>query len=61
MIRRSEFYIAVALALTLPAAAQQIVIQPRAATALEAKGDIRVTIGMNFLRSSAPGRRPGGE
>ena len=61
MIRRSAFYIAAALALTVPAAAQQIVIQPRAATAPEAKSDIRVTIGMNFLRSGARGRRPGDE
>jgi hypothetical protein len=49
MIRRSAFYIAAALALTVPAVAQQIVIQPRAATALEAKSDIRVTISMNFF------------
>ena len=49
MIRRSAFYIAAALALTVPAAAQQNVIQPRAAPALEAKSDIRVTISMNFF------------
>ena len=49
MIRRSAFYIAAAFALTVPAAAQQNVIQPRAATALEAKSDIRVTISMNFF------------
>ena len=61
VIRRSAFYIAAALALTVPAAAQQLVIQPRAATALEAKNDIRVTIGMNVLRSGSRGRRPGGE
>jgi hypothetical protein len=49
MIRRSAFCIATSLALTVPAAAQPIVIQPRAATALEAKSDIRVTISMNFF------------
>lgn len=52
---RSPLYVVAALAMTAPAAAQQIVIQPRAATALEAKSDIRVTVGMNFFAQAPVG------
>jgi hypothetical protein len=48
MIRFSLIILA-GLAFAAPAAAQQIVIQPRAAAAIETKNDIRVTVGMGFF------------
>lgn len=49
MIRLLAFFVSAGLALALPASAQQIVIQPRATTALEAKTDIRVNVAMSFF------------
>lgn len=50
MLRNAILVTVSACALAVPAAAQQIVIQPRAASMPESKGgDIRVNVGMSFL------------